>query len=86
MRKLFRLMVMSVGVSLLATAAIAQGAAVETCSEAYDFCFNACVQQYPGGTDASAKCIDKCVMSRAKCDRNGCFTSKSISVCGLAKE
>jgi hypothetical protein len=86
MRKLFLLLGMSVGVTMLATAALSQGTAVETCSEAYDFCFNACAQKFPGGTDASAKCIDKCVMSRAKCDRNGCFTSTFISVCGLAKE
>jgi hypothetical protein len=87
MRKLLLFISMSVGLVTLPATAFAQaGTAVETCSEAYDFCFNACVQQFPGGTDASAKCIDKCVMSRAKCDRNGCFTSKAISVCGLAKE
>lgn len=86
MRKLLLLMAMSVGLAMPPAAAFSQGTAVETCSEAYDFCFNACVQQFPGGTDASAHCIDKCVMSRAKCDRNGCFTSKAISVCGLAKE
>lgn len=78
---------MSIGITMLPFVAFSQtGAAVETCSEAYDVCFNGCVQQFPGGTDASAKCIDKCVLSHAKCDRNGCFTSKFISVCGLAKE
>ncbi len=87
MRHLFLRIGMSVAATLLTTAAFSQaGTALETCSEAYDFCFNACSQQLPGGTDASAKCIDKCAMSRAKCDRNGCFTSKMISVCGLAKE
>ena len=87
MRKLLSMMVIAVGVAMLPAVAFSQaGTAVETCSEAYDFCFNACVQQFPGGTDASAKCIDKCVMSRAKCDRNGCFSSKYINVCGLATE
>jgi hypothetical protein len=85
MKKLLLFMAMSVGASVLATAALSQGT-VQTCSGAYDVCFNACSQQFPGGSDASAKCIDKCAMSRAKCDRNGCFSSKSISVCGLAKE
>lgn len=87
MKKALLLMVVSASVFILPTTAFSQaGMAVETCSEAYDFCFNACVQQFPGGTDASAKCIDKCAMSRAKCDRDGCFTSKSLNVCGLAKE
>lgn len=86
MKKFLLLMAMSVGVSMLTTAAFPQGTAVQTCSAAYSVCFDACSQKFPGGTDASAKCIDKCAMSRAKCDRNGCFTSKAISVCGLAKE
>lgn len=87
MKKAFLFISMSLGVLILPATAFAQaGTALETCSEAYDFCFNACVAQFPGGTDASAKCIDKCAMSRAKCDRNGCFTSKSLNVCGLAKE
>lgn len=86
MKKLLLLMTMLGAVSGLSTAAFSQGTAAQTCSEAYDVCFNACSQQFPGGTNASAKCIDKCAMSRAKCDRNGCFTSKAISVCGLAKE
>lgn len=86
MRKFFLLFGMSVSLTFFPFAAFSQTGAVETCSEAYDVCFNGCVQQFPGGTDASAKCIDKCVLSHAKCDRNGCFTSKFISVCGLAKE
>lgn len=85
MRKALLLIATSVVVTVLPVTAFAQSA-VETCSEAYDICFSGCVQQFPGGTDASAKCIDKCVMVRATCDRNGCFTSKYISVCGLAKE
>jgi O-glycosyl hydrolase len=86
MKKRLSLMAMSLGLSMMTTAALSQGTSVQTCSAAYDVCFNACSQQFPGGTDASAKCIDKCAMSRAKCDRNGCFKSNSVNVCGIAKE
>ncbi len=87
MKKFLVLLAMSVGVAMLPAVAFSQaGTAVETCSEAYGLCFDGCTQRFPGGTDASAKCIDKCAMSRAKCDRNGCFTNKTINVCGLATE
>jgi hypothetical protein len=87
MRKLLLRMALCLGVFALPTAAFSQAEAiVTTCSGAYGLCFDACSTQFPGGTDASAKCIDKCAMARAKCDRNGCFNAKSIAVCGLAKE
>lgn len=87
MRKPSLLIAMSMSIAMLSTAAFSQaGTAVRTCSEAYSVCFDGCSQRFPGGDDASAKCIDNCAMTRAKCDRNGCFTNKVMNVCGLAKQ
>ena len=47
------------------------GAALKTCSQAYNQCFDSCTKRDPKGDVASAKCIDKCAMARAKCDSAG---------------
>jgi hypothetical protein len=60
-----------------------QGA--RTCSDAYGKCFDYCSNQFPGGSEKSARCVDQCTLARAKCDRGGCFRTKMASLCGLSK-
>jgi hypothetical protein len=62
------------------------GAALKTCSQAYNQCFDSCTKRDPKGDVSSAKCIDKCAMARAKCDSAGCFKDEGIDTCGLVKE
>lgn len=84
-----RSVVTAIGLASLAMSVSASAwsqPAIETCSQAYAQCFDACTSRYPGGGEASAKCIDKCAMARAHCDRNGCFKDEGVNVCGLAKE
>ena len=57
---------------------------VRTCSQAYGICFNYCSRTY-GGSERSAKCIDKCAYRRAICDRGGCFDMAAVSKCGLER-
>jgi hypothetical protein len=61
---------------------ILQGAA--TCSQAADKCSDYCSKQF-GGSVESAKCVDKCTLARAQCDRDGCFNTEMGSVCELSK-
>jgi len=58
---------------------------VTSCSQAYGKCFDYCASQFPGGGVSSARCVDQCTYARAKCDRNGCFNTKTASSCGLSK-
>jgi hypothetical protein len=60
--------------------------ALKTCSQAYNQCFDTCTKRDSKGDLASAKCIDKCSMARAKCDKAGCFNDEGIEACGLVKE
>lgn len=70
----------------MAAPTLAQGGATfTTCSQAYDQCFNACAATFPKGHERSAKCIDKCAMARAQCDRTGCFKDDGMNVCGLSE-
>jgi hypothetical protein len=61
-------------------------ASLKTCSQAYNQCFDTCTKRDSKGDLASAKCIDKCSMARAKCDKSGCFSDEGIDVCNLVKE
>jgi hypothetical protein len=62
------------------------GEPVRTCSQAYDRCFAACAQRFPGVNETAARCIDKCTMARAKCDQGGCFSDNGFEACGLVRE
>ncbi|WP_424361248.1 hypothetical protein [Methylocystis parvus] len=87
MSKLRWMAVLALCAQAIATPAFAQaGPALKTCSQAYDQCFNTCAAQFPKGGEKSAKCIDKCAMARAQCDRNGCFKDEGINVCGLSEQ
>ena len=61
---------------------ILQGAA--TCSETAEKCSDHCSKQF-GGSVESVKCVDKCTLARARCDRDGCFNTEMGTVCELSK-
>jgi hypothetical protein len=76
-----------IAMMLISGPVLAQGAAaIKTCSQAYNQCFDVCTKRDSKGDLASAKCIDKCSMARAKCDSAGCFKDEGIDACGLVKE
>ncbi len=87
MKKWSKLVMIFCAVSFSAPVFAQQGnGALKTCSQAYNQCFDVCTKRDSKGDVASAKCIDKCAMARAKCDSAGCFKDEGIDVCGLVKE
>ena len=87
MKTITRISSMIIAMMLVSAPAFAEGkSALKTCTQAYNQCFDTCTKRDAKGDLASAKCIDKCAMARAKCDSAGCFKDEGIDACGLVKE
>jgi hypothetical protein len=84
LKMIVALLVASVCVTSSPTSAQTAMGTVRTCSQAYGVCFGYCSKLY-GGSERSAKCIDKCAYGRAICDRGGCFDTAAVSMCGLER-